>query len=125
MRHIAAFLAVTLLLGACASSPDYKTRMSRWIGVTEKELVTSWGIPDKQYDVDRKTRMLAYYDHRSVNYGSGFSTCIGGVSGRFGYGNCIGGLPPQTETYYCETTFMLVAGRVTKWGNKGNGCRTP
>lgn len=112
-----------LLLSACTSSAEYAAMMDGWLGKSEKELVTAWGVPDKQYDVDKETRMLAYVESRNVSYPGTFSTCLGGAGRHVGYNNCIGSVPPSSESYYCETTFMLVQGRVTKWGTKGNGCR--
>lgn len=124
MRLVLA-LCCLLLVSACAgSSKEYVERMNRWIGASEKELVSTWGVPDKSYQVDSKTLMLAYVDRKNVSYPGTFSTCVGGWGGRFGYNNCIGGVPPTNETYVCETTFMLVSGRVTKWGTKGGGCRS-
>ena len=123
MRKIISVLGL-LLLAACASSADYEARLNRWIGASERDLITTWGVPDKQYQVDINIKMLAYVDRQNVSYPGTFSTCLGGGGGRFGYSNCIGGTPPSSESYTCETTFMLVGGRVSKWGHKGNSCRT-
>lgn len=120
MRQLA-ILAV-LLLSACASGSDRNARLDRWIGASEKELVSTLGIPDKTYQLDRGTRLLSYVDIHNRDYGSSFNTCLGGYGGRFGYNNCIGAYPPARETTACETTFMLVQGRVSKWGLKGSGC---
>lgn len=120
MRQFA--LLAILLLSACASGSDRNARLDRWIGASEKELVSSLGIPDKTYQLDRSTRMLSYVEIRNREYGSSFNTCLGGYGGRFGYSNCIGAYPPARETTACETTFMLVQGRVSKWGLKGSGC---
>lgn len=116
-------LAFIVFLSACTSSAEYAAMMDGWIGKTERELVTAWGVPDKIYDVDKDTRMLAYVESRQVSYPGTFSTCLGGRGGHFGYHNCVGSVPPGSESYYCETTFLLAQGRVSKWGTKGNGCR--
>ncbi|HYD18306.1 MAG TPA: hypothetical protein VEF76_07500 [Patescibacteria group bacterium] len=120
MRYLA--LLAVILLTACTSPAERAAKLDRWVGTSERELVTSWGVPDKTYDLDRRTRMLSYVDVRNYNYGTSFGTCMGGWSGRVGYNNCVGGMPPTRETHYCETTFMVVNGRVTKWGLKGSGC---
>ena len=121
MRNIIAMLAL-LLVTACASDGHYEAQMNRWIGASERDLVTTWGVPDKTYQVDRDSKMLAYISNRNVNYPGTLSTCIGGFDRRFGYNNCIGGIPPSNEFYSCETTFMVVGGRVTRWGHKGSSC---
>lgn len=120
MRNL--ILIAVLLLSSCASTADRNARLDRWIGASEKELVSALGIPDKTYQLDRGTRMLSYVEIRNREYGSSFNTCLGGYGGRFGYNNCIGAYPPARETTACETTFMLVQGRVSKWGLKGSGC---
>ena len=124
MRHFIA-IAALLLLCSCETPGEYSAKMSRWVGASERDLVTAWGVPDKQYQVDARTKTLAYVDTRNVNYPGTFNTCVGGFGGRFSYNNCVGGMPPSSEYYTCETTFMIVNGLVTKWGNKGNGCHTP
>ncbi|MDI1228713.1 MAG: hypothetical protein PSY14_13615 [bacterium] len=111
-----------LFLAACASPAERQAKMDRWIGASERDLVSTWGIPDKTYQLDRGTRMLSYVEIRNRETGSSFNTCLGGYGGRFGYSNCIGAYPPARQTTACETTFMLVQGRVSKWGLKGSGC---
>ncbi|MCC7038093.1 MAG: hypothetical protein IT560_12420, partial [Alphaproteobacteria bacterium] len=64
-----------LLLAACVSPAERNARLDRWIGAPEKELVSSWGIPDKTYQLDRSTRMLSYVEIRNREYGSSFNTC--------------------------------------------------
>lgn len=122
MRNIIACFAI-LMLAACASGPPYGEKLAGWKGASEKEVVTTWGVPDKTYAPDRNTKMLAYVTRRNVSYPGSFSTCFA-TRGGVGYaGNCFGGYPTTTETWYCETTFVLTNGRVTNTGYKGNGCR--
>lgn len=122
MRNILAMFAV-LLLVACAAGPTYKEKTAGWQGATEKELVTAWGVPDKTYQVDNRTRMLAYVKRRHVSYpNSGFHTCFGSRAGVGYVGNCFGGYPETHETRDCETTFMVTNGKVTNVGYKGNAC---
>jgi hypothetical protein len=122
MRNFIACLTL-LLLAACASGPTYKEKIAGWKGASEKEVVTTWGVPDKTYELDRHTKMLAYVSRRNVNYSGSFNTCFYSRGG-IGYGgNCFGGYPPSTETFSCETTFIITNGRVTNTGYKGNACR--
>ncbi|MEZ0261201.1 MAG: hypothetical protein ACAH80_09335 [Alphaproteobacteria bacterium] len=121
MRNIIAVFTV-LLLASCATGPSYKEKTAGWKGATEKELVTAWGVPDKTYQLDNRTKMLAYVKRRKVFYpGSGFNTCFGSRAGVGYVGNCFGGYP-ERETRDCETTFMITNGRVTNTGFKGNAC---
>lgn len=116
-------LLAVLLLCACASQKKYEAMLDTWIGKSERELVETWGIPDKQYQLDAGTRMLAYVKRRTATYpGSSVSSCYGNIAGRAVASTCIGGLPPETRTFHCETTFSLVDGRVARWGTSGNDC---
>jgi hypothetical protein len=123
-RHIALVLGLlcVALAGGCTSTKDYEARLENWVGKSERELVMSWGIPDKQYQLDPRTRLLSYVNRDTVYYPGSFSTCVGGFHNHFGLSNC-GGFPPTAQTLHCETLFTLVNGRVTKWGHRGNNCR--
>jgi hypothetical protein len=87
-----------------------------WIGVSERELVAGWGVPESVYETDG-ARFLQYAD--SEVYGGvdpGYVSVLGG-----GVYTGIG--VTRVYTRRCETTFTLEDGRVTAWRYKGSGCR--
>lgn len=113
-----AFLMLTV---ACATTENYDAQLNKWLGKSEKELVMGWGVPDKQYQLDANTKMLSYVRSDIVSYPGTLSGCVGGLGSPIGYAGCTG-IPPTLESYYCETTFILVRHRVARWGHKGNNC---
>ena len=129
LRKFFSFIAVAAvsltLLSACETTENYEAKLNPWIGKSEKELVMSWGIPDKQYQLDPATKMISYVRHQTIVYPGTVSPCIANV-GRNGtvVGSCGPDFPPEAESYYCETIFTIVQGRVSHWGHKGNDCRS-
>jgi hypothetical protein len=113
-----------LLLAACTSTAHYEHQLDYWIGKTDTQLVSAWGIPDKQYQLNETTKLVSYVAHDTVSYpGTSFSTCFGAGMGNALFNDC-GAFPPSTQSLNCETIFTLVKGRVTRWGHKGNYCRS-
>lgn len=117
-----------LLLGACATQVDTQhiSRMESNIGRSEKDIVMSWGVPDKTYQLDARTKVITYrkMSYFSDNGGFGFSTCAGSYPGRFGYSTCVDPFPTQTRTYTrsCELSFNIVGGKAVGWFQNGNSC---
>lgn len=123
-------LVACVLLAACATEINTKhiARMESFIGRPEKEVIMEWGVPDKTYQLDNRTKVISY---RQTSYyndgGSGFgvSTCAGSFPGSgIGYGGCIDPLPRPTRTYEysCEYSFNIVEGKAVGWFQNGNSC---
>ena len=118
------FTLCVFLLTACTSTQDYETALDQWIGRSEKELVSAWGIPDKQYDASRRTRMLAYVRGEIVTYPGTPPNChLQSVDRVNAYSYCSEGLPPVIQTLRCETTFTIEKGIIRSWSHRGNNCR--
>jgi hypothetical protein len=124
-KVVAAVIALSLtVLSACTTTENYEKRLDQYIGKSEKELVMTWGVPDKTYQLDASTKMLSYVNHQTVYYPGSIDTCVGMVGRNTVFNNCAGaGFPPTTETFHCETIFTIANGRVARWGHKGNNCR--
>jgi hypothetical protein len=104
-------------LSACAVGPSRRELLAPLIGVSETELVSRMGVPNRTYDVDG-VKFLAYVERREE--------VIPGVApfpawGPWYYGY-YGGLPPEVILRRCETTFELVGGRVRTFTLRGNAC---
>ncbi len=124
IRQSILLLIVSIMVGclsACATTQNYEAALNQWIGKSEKDLITGWGLPDKQYQLDKNTRLVSYVSRSAEVYPGGISTCAGTVGDPF-FGGCAA-YPPVLENYSCETIFTLVNGRITRWGHKGNNCR--
>ena len=123
-KIIAALFGLSLsLLAACTTTENYDKQLDQFVGKSEKELVMTWGVPDKTYQLDASTKMVSYVAHQNVYYPGTVSTCFGTVGRNTVFSNCAGGFPPTEETFHCETIFTIVGGHVTRWGHKGNNCR--
>ena len=123
--RLALSLVFLMLLGcmvSCTNGRSYGVMLDNWIGRSEKELVMGWGIPDKQYQLDQNTKMISYTSSNTAVYPGALSSCFGTGRNNAIYSNCAG-LPSMVETYYCETIFTIISGRVSRWGHKGNNCR--
>jgi hypothetical protein len=123
LRRPLSLLFSLLLLAACTSAQSYEAGLDQWIGKSERELLMNWGVPDKQYQMDGNTKMISYVKRNTVVYPGTLSTCMGSYGNPLGFGGC-GGTPPTASTYFCETTFIITKGRVTRWGHEGNNCRS-
>lgn len=124
-KIISIFVVLSVgFLASCTTEKNYEAGLDQWIGKSEKELVTTWGIPDKQYQLDANTRMLSFVSHNTVYYPGTVSTCFGVAGRNTLFNNCAGGgFPPSRQSYSCETIFTLHNGHVARWGHKGNNCR--
>lgn len=117
----AAIIAL-FLVTACetATTENYDALLGSWVGQPERELLMSWGIPDRQYNIDANTKLIAYKSHHQVYYPGTYPQCYGGGRGRFR--DCSAGVPPVVQYLSCETTFTSVSGRITRWQHAGNDC---
>ena len=119
------FLFAGLFLAACqtATVANYDAQLDTWIGRPVDVLVSSWGVPDKQYDADRNTRLVAYIRNSQVIYPSSCSMSFGVIGSGYGVNKCVGGYAPQGQSLRCETTFTVVKGKITDVRHRGNDCR--
>ncbi len=118
-------VAVLLLLCAagCATQPrkteeNYAALMQSYIGVTEENLVAEWGIPTANYELN-KIRYLVFDKSETINY-PGVAPTYYTMPNGFTYP--IGGRSPYSETYQCQTTFIIEKGKVKDVTFKGNDC---
>jgi hypothetical protein len=76
-----------------------------WIGLPERELVASWGVPHQSFESSGS---------RFLYYGYGYTTSL---VNRYGVET------PQ-ETWACHMTFEVRDGLVTDYRSNGNYCQT-
>lgn len=126
---IAIALISPLLLSACAAKVDtaHIAKMDSFIGSSEKQIIQAWGVPDKSYTIDRRTKVISYRKQTFYNDGGsgfGMTTCAGSVGRGIGYSGCIDpwSRPSRTYSYVCDMNFNIVGGKATSWFQNGNGC---
>jgi hypothetical protein len=114
-----------LFLTACASATTekYESSLNTWIGRPVTTLVSSWGVPDKQFQVNDSTRLLAYVRSDVMTYPGVPPTCTTRFSTGMATTDCLGGFPPEVQKMYCETTFTVVREKIASWKHRGNNCR--
>ena len=125
------FVVVALLaLTGCVTGPSLQSRMAAFEGASSQTLVQQLGVPDKQITVDG-VLYLAYVRHRT-DITPGIETFGGGgpfYGGAPFYGPCGGAgfygaeIPPEINTYTCDTTFMLKDDKVVNFTLRGNDCQ--
>ena len=111
-----------LVLFGCATEEKYHAVLNGWVGTSERNLITEWGVPDGSYELSENEKLVVYKK-------SSLYVTSGSPPGRFGSsgddaddGFSIGGIPPTIVNEYCATTFTLINGTVTDWKTQGNNC---
>ncbi len=134
----------------CATTENYEAILNQWVGKSESELVTAWGIPKDNYKLDDGGKILLYSNSHSVETG-GYSYTMPQttyrtetIQGTPVYSrdpiatmqsaqprtyqiktteNVTTTVPKAIKNYSCETRFHLDnKGIVKDWKWQGNDC---
>ena len=119
MRHATlALLGLAALAGACTPVPPLEARLQPWIGRTEFDLVSYFGVPAGTYEV-AGTKFLSFVQQRTV-----FAPGEYPFYRPYGrYGPLGGPAWPATVVIGCQVTFALRNGMVDSFSFRGDGCR--
>jgi hypothetical protein len=126
-RHAVALFpiltAIPLFGCALPTREAFEARMAAFVGRPEGELVMALGVPARTYEADGR-RFLQYESRRAVPYLYPAYPAYPGFGwhrfGGFGYGPSA---YPVYETRACDVTFVLRAGRVEGFTDRGDDCR--
>jgi len=115
------FLVVAVLLTGCATTANYEKIWRSWVGSSEKQLVSSWGVPDRTYEASG-TKYLVY-GRSSTAFIPGTppsyqTTFVGNTA----YTTPVGGTAPMAVNMSCVTTFEVEADTIRRWRWQGNNC---
>ena len=118
MRAALAGLAVLGAI-ACTPVPPLSARLPPWIGKSELELVTTFGVPAGTYEVDG-VKFIQFTSQRTILAPNPYPVVW--AYGRWGpaWG---GAAYPSTIVVNCEVTFALRRGVVDSFSFRGEGCR--
>lgn len=107
------------LLAACTPLPPLQERLQPWIGKSELDLVTAFGVPAGTYEVDG-VKFIQFTAQRVV-----LAPAPAPVFWGYGrWGPAWGGAAyPQTIVLGCEVTFALRRAVVDSFSFRGDGCR--
>ncbi|MBY0331344.1 MAG: hypothetical protein K2X49_11815 [Acetobacteraceae bacterium] len=111
-------LPALLLLGACTPLPTLGERLQPWIGRSELDLVSAFGVPSGTYEVEG-TKFLQFVQQRTIFAPADYPYYR--PYGRFG--PLMGPAFPPTVVVGCEVTFALRRGVVESFSFRGEGCR--
>lgn len=100
---------IMFLNTACATTANYERVLASWVGDTESNLVSRWGIPSASYQMP-DSKLLMYQND----------------GGSYTYGQPIGNMYMMNTTHYaCKTTFTINSvGIITDWRWEGNSCKS-
>lgn len=121
-RFVPATLLVVIIIYGCATKEGYRNVVDAWVGQPESALISAWGLPQRTYETDT-SKVLIYYSQRDVDV-PGSTNTYQRYFDETGtaFSESYGGVPDQTFTYSCETSFEVIDGVITSWSFRGNDC---
>lgn len=126
MKKIAfySFFILSLLISGCATTAGYEKILNSWIGASEDQLITQWGVPDMVYQNNDKKYFVyskqnsSYVPGTAPTYYSTYNSFTGTITT-----TPVGGTSGYIMNYYCKTTFTVDNGVITNWRWQGNSCK--
>ncbi len=114
-------ILIVVLLCACASKAKYQAALNTWLGSTENQLISQWGVPQQVYE-SGKSKYLVYSRSRTVyipgSRGTQQTTFVGATA----YTHTYGARDPVLYDADCVTTFEIINGKIYSYSFRGNDC---
>jgi len=120
MKKFLVSLILVLTLNGCATKSNYIAELDTWIGLTEDQLVNSWGPPNGLYNKPDGGKILTFiwsgsyslpgYPNTSSSTSMGVTTTVTTVTNTIIQTGC------QTNFYFSPD------GIITTWNFQGNSC---
>ncbi|MDM1330032.1 hypothetical protein [Acinetobacter indicus] len=104
-----------LVLGACATTAKFESRMDAKKGLNKEQLIDVMGIPDREYKTG-SFEIVEYNQSRTVSETKSDSTVVNGY--------VINTNSSVPYTMSCRLEFKLVDGVVESYRYKGDMCRS-
>ncbi|MDC3409927.1 hypothetical protein OAY88_01180 [Alphaproteobacteria bacterium] len=121
MKLLFTILLTLFLTGCFTTQKEFEDKLSSWIGYTEEDLVASWGIPQRVYELKGK-RYLTWVNTGQMTLPGTQPTYQTSIIGGYATTTAIGGTAPMNIMLNCERTFVIENGRIQTWSWKGNNC---
>ncbi len=127
------FWLMVLSLSGCATTAKYEARLDTLVGKSEDVLISSWGVPDKEYRLSDGKKALEYVRKDTVKSG-GYAYAYpqtvyqsGTINGKPYSGTATQYItettPVQKFKLVCKTSFLLDKnGKIESWHHEGNDC---
>jgi hypothetical protein len=122
-------LILIIALSGCASTRNYEISLNDLIGSHKDKLVSTFGQPNKSYNLPDGRTVIEYSRSRVVeeNVGEPYLYKPGGYSGDEYITPEIYNNSPDIyqRVLWCKTSFVLDQnGIITSWSHKGNDCKS-
>jgi hypothetical protein len=52
------FVPLLFIFSSCSSIEEFEDNLSTWFGASELELIDSWGVPDKTYEIGERKYLV-------------------------------------------------------------------
>ena len=120
MKKFLAIVVLGLTLNGCATQSNYKAELDTWIGLTEDQLVNSWGPPNGLYHKPDGGKILTFAWSGSYSLPGIPNTS---TSTNMGVTTTVTTVTDTIIQTGCQTNFYLSPeGRITTWNFQGNSC---
>ncbi|MBP5215169.1 MAG: hypothetical protein J6039_01245 [Alphaproteobacteria bacterium] len=114
-----------MLLCACVSKPYspylYQEKLEKWVGKNREQLYAYWGYPQQQWNIDKNTSVVSYYQTEQAPTDDDFEPYAGIISAE-AMEEPQYGLPPAPPLFYCKTSFVIRDNRVISYNFNGDDC---
>ena len=95
-------ILVGIFLSSCVTQKEFETKLASWIGQPERQLINSWGPPNRVYE-SGDSKYLTWTTSGSVTIPGSSPTYYTNVIGSTAYTTAVGGSAPTTINTNCET----------------------
>lgn len=118
-----------LLLTACTTTGNYQQSAQKWVGASQEELYSNWGMPDSQFNAGPDTVIVTYVQNDNGPIG-GNTEPYAGVEVAYQaiedpeYGDYLSNSPRNNPVYFCKTNFTITNGQVVDYSFNGDDCVT-
>ena len=113
-----------ILLSACTTEQNsYQQQLQSWVGMSQEALYDSWGEPNNIIHPTPDSTVVTYIKY----YDSPIDGNTEPYADEIAYSAISTdnyGLPPQSETYYCQTSFIIENYEVISYSFNGDDCIT-
>lgn len=117
-------LLCIMFLSGCASTHNtYNQQLQDWVGMSGEALYDSWGEPNNVIYPAPGTSVVTYtkvYNGPINNDREPYADEVVYTA----ISNPNYGLPPQNNTYYCQTSFTIRNNEIINYSFNGDDCLT-
>ena len=134
--------SLALVLTASAVAASHENTLQRWVGASSDQLVSAWGPPSSEYNLNNGGKVLEYVKVNNVavsgyTYKQPVTTFQNGAVSAYGNNGSVQGnyngtsttyvqrqTPSLNITMWCKTRFTVDSkGKIINFAWEGNACK--